>query len=139
MIKKGTISYVAKTGGIKFVEDPETWLNPSNSIKEEVIAMTDELKGKAVVISYKDATSKYFETIQADGEQPPNTAPKRPTSQHNTAWTDKTQEIRKSMLLKIAADRVPIDISAEPREDIDKLMRYASDALEHLDKHGFWD
>lgn len=46
---KGTIAFVAKTGGIKLVGD-DAWHNPDKSIKEDVIASAQVLKGKVVAL-----------------------------------------------------------------------------------------
>lgn len=65
--KTGILSYIARTKGVKFVDQPETWYNPAN---DEAKAMVkEEYKGKEVEIILSETPHKFLSMIVLDDDK----------------------------------------------------------------------
>ena len=55
MEKTGIVEFIAKTGGIKFKDDPQTWYNPTREIKQKI---NSSLRGAKITIMH-DENNKF--------------------------------------------------------------------------------
>lgn len=84
--KKGKIIVVAKTGGIKFEDEPEKWYNPTNTAKPYV---TQTLKGKNVEITLADDENTFSYINVSSDETEEKDATK--TVSKDDYWNDKAE------------------------------------------------
>lgn len=127
---KGTIDFVAKTGGFKLQESKDVWRNP---VKEWTSYVLDNLKKGDVVVLGFDAEGKVNSINKVTDEAQKTEVPEIRVNPRPSLFDEKTKDIHKQVAIKTAFNYVRIDAHTPP-EVRDAWENYCWNLADRIEK-----